>query len=96
MRCEYCIPNRRGNRKALLVNTQHCDGNQTTDYIQVTKSNKKSKKHVLESHRVRKDQYGMKRRSKKHSIEINFCPVCGRDLSEKLELYNLEKTEEFE
>lgn len=96
--CKHCIPNVHGHKKNLLVNakTFYWDTPQiknmsekVVDLVRIERKSPKSKQHVLLNNRVsttynplKKQNY--KETSYKQGVDINFCPVCGRNLAEKI------------
>jgi len=93
MTCEYCTPNRKGRRKALYIDRfviQHEPYVKTKRNITgIYRKRNKKKTYFLGTHSMdlfenekmmtRNNGFIMKK-------EINFCPMCARDLSKPLEV----------
>lgn len=96
--CKYCIPNAHGHRKNLLVNSKtfRWDSPQiknmsekVVDFIHIDRKSNKSPQHVLVNNRLSTTWNPLKKRSYKEKsykqgVDINFCPVCGRNLADKI------------
>lgn len=93
MSCNYCTPNKYGKRKALGFNCyplRDVYGGPSIDRykketLRINRKQNKKKTYFIGVHTidVMADGTMLRNNGFKFQKEINFCPMCGRDLKEK-------------
>jgi len=83
--CEYCTPNKRGQRKPLDIQKYYMKGSLSRykrNTLKIYRSSNKNKKYYVGVHSKDFADNGTMLRNNGFQIlrEINFCPMCGCDL----------------
>lgn len=96
--CAYCISNKHGHLKPLLVNTlnhywdtNHIKGMSINvrDFVQIKRTSRHSHKYHLVNNRVSTERNPLKKttyveKTSKQGASIKFCPNCGRKLNKAI------------
>lgn len=87
MNCPYCTPNRHGHRKALSINRFVLRNQRNKiNILKIFRGRNKKKNYFLGVHSKDISDGGtmMRNNGFQNVQEINYCPMCGRDLQQKL------------
>ena len=90
MTCEYCTPNKQGHIKSLAVDKHylknHSNFRHKRNTLKINRHKNKKKNYFLGYHSkdyINKDVL-VRNNGFLFKVNINYCPMCGRDLKEVL------------